>query len=361
MPESTNSSMVPDSHLWITILAGGSGTRFWPVSTPTRPKQLLPLAGSQPLIRDTLERALGIVPAGRVRILTGSHLLDPFTRVLEGLGPARFMVEPQARGTGPVLTWAAWSLLREDPEAVMVSLHADHAIEPWGAFQDLIREAGSLARTNPSLFTVAVGPDRPETGYGYIRPGRSLDTGGRLDVFEVLSFVEKPDLETAKEYVRAGYLWNSGIFLWRADLFLEEVKRLAPELGDLLPLLDGGDVEGFFREAPNISVDEAILERSGRVASVRATFAWDDVGSWEALCRTCPADGAGNVALGKVHFRDAGENIVMAEEGEVVLFGVTNLVVVRSGGTLLVADRSRTPELKDLLKALPDHLRDPEA
>ena len=353
--------MPPDPHLWITILAGGSGTRFWPVSTPRRPKQLLPLAGNQPLIRDTLERALGIVPSPRIRILTGRHLLEPFQGALEGLDPAQFMVEPQAKGTGPVLTWAAWSLLREDPEAVIVSLHADHAIEPWGEFQRLIRNAGALARTHASLFTVAVPPNRPETGYGYIRPGEALRAGGEIEAFLVQSFVEKPDLETAEAYVRDGYLWNSGIFLWRADLFLEEVKAVAPELGDLLPLLEAGDVDGFFSRAPSISVDEAVLERSSRVASVRATFAWDDVGSWEALCRTCPGDEAGNVALGNVHLEDARRNIVMVEEGEVVLFGVEGLVVVRSGDILLVADRRRTGELKALLKSLPPHLRDPEA
>jgi len=352
--------MAPDPHLWITILAGGSGTRFWPASTPNRPKQLLPLAGTQPLIRDTLERALGIVSPSRVRILTGSHLLRPFRGALDGLDPAQFMVEPQAKGTGPVLTWAAWALLREDPDAVLVSLHADHAIEPWDAFQTLMRRAGSLAQSRANLFTVAVPPTRPETGYGYIRPGEAIEAGEELDAFRVQSFVEKPDLETAEEYLEGGYLWNSGIFLWRADLFLEEVKAVAPELGTLLPFLEAGDVEGFFREAPNISVDEAVLERSGRVASIRATFEWDDVGSWEALSRTCPGDEEGNVTLGKVHLLDARENIAMAEEGEVVLFGVNGLVVVRSGDVVLVADRTRAAELKTLLKSLPAHLRDPE-
>ncbi|MGW8266671.1 MAG: mannose-1-phosphate guanylyltransferase [Longimicrobiales bacterium] len=352
--------MSPDPHLWITILAGGSGTRFWPVSTPRRPKQLLPLAGRQPLIRDTMERALGIVPSSRIRILTGNHLLEPFRGALEGLEPARFLVEPEAKGTGPVLTWAAWSLLQEDPEAVVVSLHADHAIEPWDKFQELIRSTGDLARTQSSLFTVAVPPDRPETGYGYIRPGEKLKVDGNVDAFRVDSFVEKPDRETAEIYLDAGYLWNSGIFLWRADLFLEEVKAVAPELGDLLPLLEAGDVGGFFRRAPNVSVDEVVLERSDRVASVRATFAWDDVGSWEALCRTCPGDRAGNVALGNVHLEEARRNIVMVEEGEAVLFGVEGLVVVKSGDILLVVDRERAGEIKDLLKSLPAHLRDPE-
>jgi mannose-1-phosphate guanylyltransferase len=309
-----------------------------------------------------MERALGIVPDAHIRILTGSHLLEPFRGALEGLGDIRFMVEPRAKGTAPVLTWAAWEMLKEDPDAVLVSLHADHAIQPREAFQALIRDAGSLARRERRLFTVAVPPTRPETGYGYISPGDPLDTReGALEAFHVRSFVEKPDLETAERYVESGFLWNSGIFLWRADVFLEEVRSVAPELDRLLPLLEEGDVEGFFGEAPNISVDEAILERSGRVASVRATFAWDDVGSWEALCRTCPADEDGNVAVGEVHLVEARDNIVMAEEGRTVLFGVDGVVVVRSGDIVLVADRSRTPQLKTLLRALPPDLRNPDA
>jgi len=358
---STNSSAKPDPHLWITILAGGSGTRFWPLSTPNRPKQLLPLAGDQPLINDTLDRARGIVPDGRIRILTGSHLLKPFQEALDSFDPAHFMVEPQAKGTGPVLTWAAWTLLQEDPDAVLASLHADHAIRPWQSFQELIRRGGELAKEIRRLFTIAIPPTRPETGYGYIQPGEKLATSEGLDAFSVQSFVEKPDRERAEEYVEAGYLWNSGIFLWRADLFLEEVRAVAPELAKLLPLLEDGDVESFFREAPNISVDEAILERSDRVASIRATFEWDDVGGWEALCRTRPADEDGNVALGSVYLKEARKNIVMAEEGEVVLFGVEGLVVVRSGDIVLVAERDRTPELKTLLESLPPGLRNPDA
>lgn len=361
MHASTNSSVSSDPHLWITILAGGSGTRFWPLSTPNRPKQLLPLAGDQPLIKDTLDRARGIVPDARIRILTGSHLLKPFQEALDGFDRAHFMVEPQAKGTGPVLTWAAWALLQEDPDAVLASLHADHAIRPWQSFQDLIRRGGELAKETRLLFTIAIPSTRPETGYGYIQPGKKLATAEGLDAFSVQSFVEKPDRERAEEYVEAGYLWNSGIFLWRADLFLEEVRAVAPELAKLLPLLEDGDVEGFFREAPNISVDEAILERSDRVASIRATFEWDDVGGWEALCRTFPADEDGNVALGSVFLKEARKNIVMAEKGDVVLFGVEGLVVVRSGDIVLVAERDRTPELKTLLESLPPGLRNPDA
>jgi len=331
------------------------------VSTPNRPKQLLPLAGDKSLIRDTLDRARSLVPEDRIRILTGGHLLGPFRRALGEMDSSSFLVEPQARGTGPVLVWAAWVISQVDPNAVMASLHADHAIEPLSAFQALIRDGTRMAKVTDALFTVAVPPTRPETGYGYIQPGEALPRGGvEAEAFRVRSFVEKPDLDTAKEYLEAGFLWNSGIFLWRTNLFLEEVRAVAPELGSLIPLLEEGDVEGFFQKAPAISVDEAVLERSSRVASLRGTFRWDDVGAWEALSRTRPADGEGNVFLGSVQAVDSHENIVMAEDGTVVLFGVEGLAVIRSGDIVLVADRTKTPDLKTLLEALPPHLRSPD-
>jgi mannose-1-phosphate guanylyltransferase len=268
-------------------------------------------------------------------------------------------VEPRARGTGPVLTWAAWVISRTDPDAVLISLHADHEIGPVEAFRTLMEAGSEAARTDPVLLTVAVPPTRPETGYGYIRPGRPRPAPHGAEIFEVRSFVEKPDETTATRYVDEGYLWNSGIFIWSAAVFLEEVRSVAPEIGDLIPLLEKGDTEAFFREAPSISVDKAVLERSHRVATLKATFRWDDVGAWEALGRTRERDDRGNVLLGPVHAVESRENIVMAEDGTIVLFGVENLVVVRRGDIVLVADRARTPDLKTLLRELPDDLRDP--
>lgn len=359
MPESTSSSTHPDPHLWVTILAGGSGTRFWPASTPSRPKQLLPLAGGQSLIKETLGRARGLAPDARIRVLAGEHLVAPFQGELGDLGPSSYLVEPEPRGTGPVLVWAAWAISKEDPHAVLLSLHADHAIEPVAAFHSLIRGGTELATSTDALFTIAVPPSRPETGFGYIEPGDPLPGNSPAEAFKVRSFVEKPDLETARRYMEEGYLWNSGIFLWRAGLFLDEVRRVAPELGGLIPLLEEGDVEGFFRKAPSISVDQAVLERSSRVASLRATFRWDDLGTWEALARIEKPDSEGNVVLGAVEARDSSENIVMAEEGSVVLFGVRGLAVVRSGDVVMVADRERTADLKELLETLPPNLKDP--
>lgn len=335
------------------------GSRFWPVSTPSRPKQLLPLASDEPLIVDTVRRARELGSAERIRILAGEHLLQPFRRVLGDLPDDAYMVEPRARGTAPVLTWAAWTLHERDPDAVLISLHSDHVVEPEERFSELIRVAARVAATEELLLTVAVEPDRPETGYGYIRPGSPLPAPGDVEAFRVEAFVEKPDPKTAAEYVERGYLWNSGIFVWKAAVFLDEVRRRAPEIGKLLPLLEADDEEAFFAEAPTISVDEAVLERSNAVGTVKATFRWDDVGSWSALGRTRRSDADGNVAVGSLHAVDSRNVIAYSDDGTpLVLFGVEDLVVVRTGSVTLVADRSRAPDLKALLGELPDALRE---
>lgn len=344
------------------MLAGGVGQRFWPVSTPQEPKQLLTLFTGRPLVLETVERARPLVPREQLWLLTGRHLREPILRALPDLDEGNFLLEPQAKGTAPVLTWAAWEIQRRDPGAVLVSLHADHVIEPVDAFWTVIRRAVESARRHGVLMTVAVVPSRPETGYGYVRLGDPLEPGDdRVPaVHRVDAFIEKPDLETARDFVRRGYLWNSGLFVWPVATFLEEVRHHAPELSEPLPLLEQGDVEGFFARAPVISVDEAVLERSPRVAAVRAAFRWDDVGNWEALPRLRSADADGNVSVGESHVVEGSRNIVYAGDSPAVLFGVDDLIVVRTGAVTFVAHRSRAAELKRLLERLPDRLREPE-
>ncbi len=357
MPESTNSSKAAEPHLWITVLAGGIGSRFWPLSTPARPKQLLPLAGDRPIVVETLDRALSLVPPERVRILAGGTVADRILEAVPGLGPEALLREPRARGTAPVLVWAAWELQREDPDAILVSLHSDHVIEPLEGFATVIRRAATVARDFDRLVTVGVLPDRPETGYGYVLPGATLPLRGEPAAMDVEAFVEKPDADTARRYVDQGYLWNSGIFVWKASVFLDEVARVAPEVAAAIPFLEAGDVDGYFDAVPSSTVDVAVLERSDRVATVRAAFQWDDVGSWESLSRTRDADDDGNVRIGGAYVTDGKGNIVVSEDGATVLFGVDDLVVVRSEGVTLVTHRSRAPYLKDLLAALPDAVR----
>lgn len=349
-------------HLWTVILAGGVGSRFWPVSTPARPKQLLPLASEKPLIRDTVERILPLVPQERLRVLTGAHLADPILRTMPELEPGNLLLEPRAAGTAPVLAWAAAELERRDPDAVMVSLHADHVIHPPAAFRALIARAAELASGHRRLFTIGAPPTRPETGYGYIRLGAPLEAL-EADAHpepgnEVAEFVEKPDHETAEGYLASGvYLWNTGLFVWRAADLLDGLERHAPEFRELVPLLREGATDEFFRVAPTISIDEALLERSDRVGVVRATFAWDDVGAWDAVARTRTPDAHGNVLLGEAFAVDSRDSVLYADDGPVVAFGVDGLVVVRTAGVTFVADRARAPDLKQMLEQLPEALR----
>lgn len=345
-----------DPTLWAVVLAGGIGSRFWPVSRPDRPKQLLPLAGGDPLIKETVQRIAPLVPGSHTLILTGENLAEPILQALPEMSRDNLLLEPQARGTAPVLIWAAHEIWRRDPGAVMISLHADHVIRPAEQFRRLLEEVARMAKLHHRLFTLGVSPTRPETGYGYIRVGPPL--AADANAYHVSEFVEKPDRETATHYLETGeYLWNSGIFVWTPSLLLEEVRRHTPELARLLPLLENGDVAGFFRTAPRLSIDEGVLERSRRVAVARATFQWDDVGGWDNLGRARETDEAGNVRVGDTHLVDSSNCVAWSEAGPVVVFGGTDLVVVQANGVTFVAPRRRTAELKDLLRDLPEHLQ----
>ena len=360
---SSNSNDAPardvNPHLWTVILAGGIGSRFWPASTPSRPKQLLKLGSDNPLIRDTIERILPLVPQERLRILTGAHLAGPILASLPELGPGNLLLEPRAAGTAPVLAWAAAEIERRDPEAVMISLHADHVISPPEAFRDRLALIAELAVRHRRLFTIGAVPDRPETGYGYIRPGAPLPAVDSLpDVgFEVASFVEKPDAATAERYVAEGYLWNTGLFVWRAADLLDQLERHTPELAELIPILREGGTEEFFRRVPNLSIDEGLLERSDRVGVVPSDFSWDDIGAWDSVFRTHPLDEQGNALIGEAYAVDARGSTLYADDGPIVAFGVDDLVIVRTAGVTFVARRERAPELKNLLAQLPERLR----
>ena len=231
----------------------------------------------------------------------------------------------------------------------MISLHADHVIHPLSEFLETIERAVS-ATAGGNLVCIGIEPDRPETGYGYVETGEA--TGDRT--WRARRFVEKPDRATAQGYLAdGGFLWNSGIFVWRAADLLAAVRELAPEISAALPLLESDGPEAFFRAVEPVSVDVAVMERSPAVEVVLASFAWDDVGSWNALVRTREADEHGNVLVGSAEAVDAARNVVWAEDGSVVLFDVDDLVVVRSGDVTMITRRSSAPDLKKLV----GHLR----
>ncbi len=306
---------------------------------------------------DTVRRARHVTDESRIRVLAGEHLVAPFQSTLD-LPEAAYLVEPAARGTAPVLAWAAWTLHREDPDAVLISLHADHLVEPEQAFTELLVQGAQLAAAQRLLVTIGAEPNRPETGYGYIQRGAAL-SGPPEGSARVQAFHEKPDAPTAERYVEDGFLWNTGIFIWRADVFLEEIRAHAPEVAQALPKLEEGDVPGFFQACQPISVDVAVLERSDRVGVIPCTFRWDDVGSWASLPRTQDADAGGNVSVGELHTLDARDNVVFAEDAPVVLFGVDDLIVVRTRGVTFVTRKELAPDLKRVVATLPDHLKNP--
>jgi mannose-1-phosphate guanylyltransferase len=340
--------MSPSPDCFAVVLAGGEGSRFWPASRPDRPKQLLSLGSARPLIRDALERAEALVGPDRVRVVASERLVASLSQAAPGLTRTRFLIEPEARNTGPALAWAAYEIERLRPGAYMISLHADHVIHPPSELQASIDRALSAA-SRGSLVCLGVRPDRPETGYGYLEVGDP--TGDRT--WKARRFVEKPDRQTAEGYLAAGgYLWNSGIFVWRAADLLAALRELSPEISASLPLLESGDPTAFFRAVEAVSIDVAVMERSPAVEVALATFTWDDVGSWSALARTRQADERGNVLVGRATAVDAQRNVVWAEDGTVVLFDVEDLVVVRTADVTMVTRRAAAPDLKKLVSRL---------
>ena len=338
---------------YCTVLAGGIGRRFWPASTPTRPKQLLPLAGSLPLIDQTLARAAALVGTRRVRVVASKPLLRRMRRAVAEAGVGE-LVEPRARGTGPALVWAASEIEREAPGAVMISLHADHRITPESALREALEPAVAAARGG-YLCCVGVRPRRPETGFGYLEPGRELrpaEAQGRSGAREVRRFVEKPARATAEAYVDAGWLWNSGIFVWRAADLLAAARAHATELADGWAALARGDAGGFFARVQAIPIDVCVLERAERVATVEADFDWDDLGVWNALPRARAADGEGNVVVGSARLRSAADNVVWTETRRATVIGVSGLVIVEANGELLVMPRHEASELEAHLRRL---------
>jgi mannose-1-phosphate guanylyltransferase len=339
---------------WVVILAGGVGSRFWPLSTPTRPKQLLPLIDAQPLLRNTVDRLLPLADPDRILILTNASLVEPIHALLPEIPRENLIAEPKPAGTAAALAWAASVIAtRDGDEAVMLSVHADWAIGDAPGFRAALERAATVAEAQHALVTVGVVPSRPDPGFGYIRPGEALDGGGQ----RVAQFVEKPTRERAAEMVRDGYLWNSGIFVWRVGDFLGEVRAHTPEVAPALADAHG-EIIRFFATVKSISVDVGVLERTDNVVVIPGSFGWDDVGTWAALARVRTHDAAGNAANGPVHLVDARDNVVQAEGNDVVLYGVQDLVVVVRDGLTLVTTTERAADLKTLLDALPSQVRD---
>ena len=343
----------PDT--WVVILAGGIGSRFWPLSTPERPKQFLPLLSDQPMLRDTLDRLASVVPAARTMVLTNAELTDGVARIAPELARDLILAEPRPAGTTAALAWAASRVAaRAGRDAVMLSVHADWVIGDVPRFQDALRLAATEATRTQGLVTVGIVPTHADTGLGYIEPGAPTTGAAR----RVARFIEKPQQAQAEALVAGGALWNSGIFAWPVGVFLDEVRAHCPAVADPLDRA-GDDAEAFFAGVQDpVAVDVAVLERSAKVYVLAGSFGWSDVGTWAALRGVRMRDAAGNVTHGRVHLRASADNVVHAEHADVVLYGVDGLVVVEREGVVLVTTEAKARNLKPLLESLPTELRE---
>jgi mannose-1-phosphate guanylyltransferase/mannose-6-phosphate isomerase len=347
------------------LLAGGAGTRLWPVSRDSFPKQFLPLVGDRSTYQETLLRVQSPAFAPPI-VITGPQFHFFARRQAEEIGiEATVVIEPLRRDSGPAIAAATAVARQRDPQAVVLALAADHIILDPQAFRDTCL-AGLEAATDGAIVTFGIKPTEPKTAYGYIRPGAPL---GHSSVRAVDRFVEKPDAPTAARYLTEGYLWNSGNFLFRAEVLLSELARLEPEMAEavLASVTGATDDLGFLRldpeafaRAPQKSIDYAVMERTDRAAVVEGNFRWSDIGSWDALFDVRPRDAQGNVTHGEVVAMDAQDCVIHSERQLTALVGVKDLVVVATPDAVLVVPRERAQDVRALVDRLKTAKR-PEA
>ncbi len=346
--------------LHAVVMAGGSGTRFWPQSRKSLPKQLLKLHGDRTMIQGTFDRVRDGIDAERHWVVTNRVQAEATAAQLPDVPRANVLVEPAARNTAPCIGLAAVRLLADDPDAVMLVMPADHVIEPAAVFREAVGRAADLVAREPETFVLfGVPPTYPATGFGYIERRDEL-TGG---AYRVASFREKPERSVAEEYVVAGrFYWNCGIFVWRADRIVAALERHEPEthalLQEIASTIGTGDfdarLEELFPRTNSISIDYAVLERAENVAVIEAPFEWDDVGSWQALPRLLGADDEGNTIDG-LHAGWETKNCIVRSTDDkhlVATAGVENLIVVHTPDATLVADRTDESAVKKLFERL---------
>ena len=347
--------------MWAVVFAGGIGTRFWPLSTAQRPKQVLALVNERPLIADTLVRLAPMVPSERVLVVTSADIVDALYDAIPEVPRANMLVEPRPLGTAAALAWGAAEVARRaGPDTVFCALHADLSVAFPDEFQRTVRRAASLAAAQPVLVAIGAKPTRSETGFGYLLPGTAVDSlqaiadGGAC---RVEYFVEKPTAVVADTLIERGALWNSGIFVWRARVVLHELEQHTRELSHALPLLAAGELGEFAAAVTSISIDRGLLERSHQLVVLPSEFGWDDVGTWAALRRVRDLDDTGNGVMGDVHCVDASGNVLHADGPCIVVYGVSGMLVVSLDGLTFVTTLERATELGPLLNALPGSVR----
>ena len=347
-------------HAYAVILAGGSGTRFWPLSRRKRPKQLLDLLGGGTLLEQTASRIRSVIPAERTYVFTNGLLRGEVSRCLPGIPKDQIVAEPAARNTAPSIGLAAHELLRRDPDALMVVLPSDHIIRKPAKFRQVLRAACRWAATEGRSVTIGLKPTRPDTGYGYIRKGPPVGHAAGQEIYRAEKFTEKPPPVTARRYIASRrYLWNGGMFIWRASTLLDNLARRQPAMArSLAQIARGGGVRAratlrrVFPRLEKISIDYALMEKISNVFVVAADIGWSDVGSWAVVYELQRKDGESNVRPRRSLCLDSQGNMVVSPRKFVVTVGVRDLVIVETDDALLVAARDRSQDVGKAVQEL---------
>ncbi len=362
--------MSPDNtNLRVCIMAGGLGERFWPFSRASRPKQLLSIVGDRSLIEEATSRSAEFVPFERIFVITTKDQASSIATVLPQLPAENILAEPYGRNTAPCIGLVCALLAAREPETVLAVIPADHWIPDTDIYARTMRDAAAIACREQALVTIGIQPRAPETGYGYILAGDTLDFDGETTFSRVERFVEKPPLERAQELIATSRaFWNAGMFVFRVSDMLDAFCRFMPEFHEGLeqiraaaasPRLDDV-IESVYADAPGISIDYAIMERADNVIVAHGVFNWDDVGSWTSVADHWPDDPAGNATRGDIVTIDSSNCVIGSDtKGVVGLVGVKDLIVVRTGDAVLVCRKDRAQDVKKLVERLraDSHLR----
>jgi mannose-1-phosphate guanylyltransferase len=348
------------AHTYAVVMAGGSGTRFWPLSRRQHPKQLLELFGSGTLLEQTVARFLPLVPRERIYIYTNELVWREVCRRLPQIPRAQIVAEPASRNTAPTLGVAAHEIVRRDPQGLMMVVPADHTITKAAEFRRVLRAGCTAADEDGRSIVIGLKPTRPDTGFGYVQLGpREASIGGE-ELYRVEKFTEKPPLPVARRYVASGrYLWNGGMFIWRASTLLENFRRHQPEMAkQLAQLAEAGGVRSvksfrrLFPQFEKISIDYAIMEKISDIHAVAADIGWNDVGSWAVVYGLSAKDKDGNVRPKRSLCLDSHGNMIVAKRSFVAAVGVQDLVIVETDDALLVCARDRSQEVGKAVQAL---------
>jgi mannose-1-phosphate guanylyltransferase len=341
------------------IMAGGRGTRFWPLSRTHMPKQLLPLGGDNSLLRETYERLEPLVGADRILVITSGSLAEPTRAQLPELPPENIITEPVGRNTAPCAVLGMAVAAKIDPSAPVALLPADHFIPDQDVFRNQLSQAFELVSHKKTVVTFGIRPNRPETGYGYIETEDLVDSAGFRSG---LRFVEKPDLQTAAEYLTSGrFFWNSGIFIWNPDFFATSSREFVPVICDLMaPVAGTFGTDGFsqaldiaYDNCPADSIDYAVMEKLPGFTLTEARFTWSDLGSWDSWGELAPSMGDGNRGKGQILAVDSANNILMGGEGRTIaMVGVEDLIVVDTPDALLICRKADAQRIKEVISHL---------